>query len=114
MNNFVLSAHAVLPMFLIMAVGYLIKCTGLMDRSDVFKINKVSFHVFLPCMLFYSIYTSDISGSIRPSLMAYAILRPTHPSGSFSLPECAGTPVLRLRLLQQLLLSFYLKFLMFS
>lgn len=74
MNNFVLSAHAVLPMFLIMAVGYLIKCTGLMDRSDVFKINKVSFHVFLPCMLFYSIYTSDISGSIRPSLMAYAIL----------------------------------------
>ena len=74
MNNFVLSAHAVLPMFLIMAVGYLIKCTGLMDRSDVFKINKVSFRVFLPCMLFYSIYTSDISGAIRPSLMAYAIL----------------------------------------
>ena len=73
MNNFVLSAHAVMPMFLIMAVGYMIKCTGLMNRSDVFKINKVSFHVFLPCMLFYSIYTSDISASIRPSLMAYAV-----------------------------------------
>ena len=73
MNNFVLSAHAVMPMFLIMAVGYMIKCTGLMNRNDVFKINKVSFHVFLPCMLFYSIYTSDIYASIRPSLMAYAV-----------------------------------------
>ena len=40
MNNFVLSAHAVLPMFLIMAVGYLIKCTGLMDRSDVRRHNQ--------------------------------------------------------------------------
>ena len=65
MNNFVLSAHAVLPMFLIMAVGYLIKCTGLMDRSDVFKINKVSFHVFLPCCFTASIHPISPDPSVR-------------------------------------------------
>lgn len=74
MSNFILSLHAVLPMFLIMAVGYVVRMIGLMNRTDVFKINKISFHVFLPCMLFYNIYTSDLSVSVRPSLMLYAII----------------------------------------
>ena len=74
MNNFILSLHAVLPMFLIMAVGYLIRYLGLMNRKDVFSINKICFKVFLPCMLYHNIYTSDLSGSIRPSLMAFAVV----------------------------------------
>ena len=73
MENFILSLHAVLPMFLIMAVGYFIRHIGLMDRQDVFNINKVCFRIFLPCMLYYNIYTSDLSGSIRPSLILFAI-----------------------------------------
>lgn len=73
MDNFILSLHAVLPMFLIMAVGYLIRHIGLMDRNDVFNINKVCFRIFLPCMLFHNIYTSDLSGSIRPGLILFAV-----------------------------------------
>lgn len=73
MSSFVLSIHAVLPMFLIMSAGYGIRCLGLMDRKDVFKVNKVCFIVFLPAMLFYNIYSSDLSGAVRPALMIYAL-----------------------------------------
>ena len=60
-------------MFLTMAVGYLSRRLGLLKREDVFGINKIAFRVFLPCLLFYNIYCSDLASAIRPRLMLCAV-----------------------------------------
>lgn len=73
LENFMLSANAVLPMFLLLATGFISQKAGILTRDDVPKINKVAFRVFLPCLLFYNIYCSDLSAAIRPKLIVYAV-----------------------------------------
>ncbi len=73
MDNFLLSANAVMPMFLLMAAGYGSRLAGILDREDVFRINRVAFRVFLPCLLFYNIYCSDLSEAVKPELILFAV-----------------------------------------
>lgn len=68
-----ISANAVLPMCLIMALGYGTRRLGWIRREEIFAINKIAFHIFLPCLLYYNVYCSDLSGSFDPLLMAYAV-----------------------------------------
>ena len=74
MKELALSANAVLPVFLMMAAGYLSRCLGVLERGDVAKFNRVAFRVFLPCLLFYNVYRSDLSAAVDPRLIAYAVL----------------------------------------
>ena len=74
MESFIICLNAVLPIFLLMAVGYAARCFHLLDRADVAKINKLVFRTFLPVMVFYNIYNSELSSAMRGSLLAYAVL----------------------------------------
>lgn len=73
MENLVISANAVLPMCLVMALGYGTRRLGWLRREEISTINKIAFRIFLPCLLYYNIYCSDLSGSFDPLLMAYAV-----------------------------------------
>lgn len=73
MENLMLSVNAVMPMFLIIAAGYLARYLNILSRADVPKFNKVAFRVFIPCLLFHNIYSSDLSQAIRPRLMLFAV-----------------------------------------
>ena len=68
-----ISANAVLPMCLIMALGYGTRRLGWIRREEISVINKIAFRIFLPCLLYYNVYCSDLSGSFDPLLMAYAV-----------------------------------------
>ena len=57
--------HAIVPLFLIIAVGYTVKRLGWIGPEEVRRFNKVSFYTFMPVMLFYNIYTSDFSQAVR-------------------------------------------------
>ena len=61
-------------MILFMAAGYLSRRLGVLKREDVAKYNRVAFLVFLPCLLFYNVYRSDLSSAVNPRLIAYAVL----------------------------------------
>lgn len=74
MESFIVCLNAVLPIFLLMAVGYGARCFHLLDRADVAKINKIVFRVFMPVMVFYNIYCSELSSAMRGSLLGYAVL----------------------------------------
>ena len=74
MESFTICLNAVLPIFLLMAVGYAARCFHLLDRADVAKINKIIFRAFMPAMVFYNIYSSDLSSAVRGSLLGYAVL----------------------------------------
>lgn len=68
-----ISANAVLPMCLVMALGYGTRRLGWIRREEISAINKIAFRIFLPCLLYYNVYCSDPSGSFDPLLMAYAV-----------------------------------------
>lgn len=57
--------HAIVPLFLIIAVGFGVKRLGWIGPEDVRRFNKVTFYTFMPVMLFYNIYTSDFSHTVR-------------------------------------------------
>ncbi len=71
--NLVACLDAVLPIFALILLGYWAKRLKLLDRSDVKKMNKIFFRFFMPVMLFYNIYTSDLSRIIQPRLIVYAL-----------------------------------------
>lgn len=73
MENLMISANAVLPMCLVMALGYGTRRLGWLRREEISTINKIAFRIFLPCLLYYNIYCSDLSGSFDPLLMTHAV-----------------------------------------
>ena len=74
MESFVVCLNAVLPIFLLMAAGYAARCFHLLDRADVEKINRIVFRAFMPVMVFYNLYSSDLSSAMRGSLLGYAAI----------------------------------------
>ena len=72
MENLILSLNVVLPLFLMMALGYLLRCIGLLDERTLKVMNNVVFRAFLPVMLFYNIYSTELEGALNPSFILYA------------------------------------------
>ena len=56
-----------------MSTGYVAKRIGLLGREDVVRFNKIAFQIFMPCLIFYSIYISDLSQTVRPGFILYAV-----------------------------------------
>ena len=86
MENLMICLNAVLPIFIMLAVGYGAKCLGLLDRPDVAKINKIAFKIFLPVMVFNNIYCSDFGSLMRLELVLYAaagVFAPSSPFGAY-------------------------------
>ena len=74
MNDLFVCLNAILPVFFIMAVGYLARRIGLVREELLSGMNAVAFKVFMPLMNFYNIYSSNLSSSWRPGLLLFAAL----------------------------------------
>ena len=72
MSDFGVCVNAVLPLFIIMGLGYAARRLGAIRREDVPRLNKMAFKFFLPVLLFYNIYTSDLSSAVQPKLLLFA------------------------------------------
>lgn len=73
MESLWLAAETVLPLFLMMAVGYVIRLAKVMDDDGVRQANKAVFAVFLPLLIFRSILNSGFSGNFRSDLLLYVL-----------------------------------------
>ena len=60
-DNLILSINVVLPLFLEMILGYYLRRKGMIDQPSAKKMNKLVFSVFMPMLLFYNIYNTDLS-----------------------------------------------------
>lgn len=74
MTAFHVCLNAVLPIFIMMALGFLARRLGAIKREDVPKLNRLVFRWFMPVMLFYNIYTSELSRAVQPKLLAFTAL----------------------------------------
>ena len=74
MESLLSCLRVVMPIFLMMAIGYASRLSGLLNDQGVAMINKVVFYCFVPVMVFYNIYCSDLGSSIRPGLILYSVV----------------------------------------
>lgn len=73
MSSLLISFNAIVPLFMIIALGYLMKRLGVIGETEVKRFNTACFYTFMPIMLFYDIYTADLAGSVRPFFFIYTI-----------------------------------------
>lgn len=59
----------VLPVFLVVAVGYVVRRTGLVDSQFVIQLNRLVYYLALPLLLFHKIANADFSESFNPKLV---------------------------------------------
>ena len=74
MESLVFALEAVLPIILMVALGYIIKRIGLVKLENAKLLNKLVFRLFLPVMLFLNVYNIESTGGMNYSFIAYAIL----------------------------------------
>lgn len=66
MDNIIVSFNIIAPVFFLMVLGYfLVNYTSLADGKLTKQANAIVFKIFLPCMLFYNVYQSDIGSEIH-------------------------------------------------
>lgn len=64
----------VLPVFLVIGLGFSLKRTNLVGNDFLFQLNRLIFYVALPSMLFYKIATAEFSVSFNPILLLGMVL----------------------------------------
>jgi len=74
MNNFLVSFNVVFPIFLLMAVGYIIRHINIIDALSVKKMNAVIFKLFLPMMIFKNVYESSIEDVFNKKLIVFSVV----------------------------------------
>ena len=73
MQSLQLSFSVVCPLFLLMALGYLMRRIGWWDEPFALQLNKISYRVFFSTYLFTSVYNTDLSQAFNKRLMLYAL-----------------------------------------
>ena len=66
--------NAVMPIILLIGVGYTLKRIGLMNENFVKTGRNLVFKVFMPCMLFYNIYNVSGINAIPWDIVLYSIV----------------------------------------
>ena len=74
MSDLILSFNVVLPLVLMMALGYGLKVTGYLDKSTLKKMNSIIFKFLLPCSIFYNVYISEIDTILNPRFIRFCLI----------------------------------------
>ncbi len=74
LENFIFSFNAILPIFIIIALGYYMKKKDFLDKFTVKKLNNIVFKFALPSMLFINSATSNIHESFDPEFILFICL----------------------------------------
>jgi len=74
MEAFIFSVNSVSPLFLIIAIGWLLRKSGMINSSIIDGLNTITFNVGLPLLLFRDMAKSDLFDLFAPSFILYALL----------------------------------------
>lgn len=72
-TNFMIAAEAVLPVFLLILLGMCARKMNLLDDRELSHVNGAVFQVMFPFMMFYNIYSADLSGVILPEYIVFCL-----------------------------------------
>lgn len=71
-NNFLFCAGAVLPIFLMILLGFLLRRKGLLDAHTSGKMNTLCVRWALPALLFRDLSQADLTAVADPKLLIFA------------------------------------------
>ncbi len=71
LNHMITAVNAVLPSFLIIALGLYIRSRGKLDDKSLGKFNSLAFRVFLPFQIFKNIYDSPMGEAFDLKLLIF-------------------------------------------
>ena len=74
LQDFIFSVNAVLPLFILTALGWLLTRLKVWNSDFLKTANGISFNVLIPTMLFYNIYTSDFKAVFDARLLAFVLI----------------------------------------
>lgn len=74
LENFIFSINCVLPLFIILTVGFILRRVGIIDHNAVKKMNAVVFTVALPVTLYRDISESRFMDYFDLSLVIFSIV----------------------------------------
>nr|WP_106059050.1 AEC family transporter [Clostridium vincentii] len=74
MENLIISINVVLPLFLIISLGYFFRKINLFDDHTLKVMNNLTFKSFLPILIFFNIYNADLSSGIDFKLIIFAVM----------------------------------------
>ncbi len=77
MEMILLGLKVVVPLFIAMAVGYLARRVNLIDEAGVSAVNRLVYWIFLPAILFVSIYETDLTEVFNFRLVLYSVVGTT-------------------------------------
>lgn len=74
MENLIISINCVIPMFLTLCTGMLVRRSRIVPETMFHQLSTLSFHALLPCLLFYNVYSADLSHDAQPRLILFLLL----------------------------------------
>ena len=74
MEDFLFAFGAVMPLVLIVALGYYLKKVGLFSADLGKKVNKVAFKILIPATVFLNIYKIEDVGDVDPTYIIYVAI----------------------------------------
>lgn len=73
LQNLLIAFEAVAPLFILIAVGYGVRLSGMLDMHSIKQVNQMLFKAMFPCIVFYSLYGADIHEAFNAKLIAYSV-----------------------------------------
>lgn len=70
-SNLIVALSAVVPLFFLMSIGAFVKFQKLLTDEELKHMNRMIFRIFFCCMMFYSIYTTNLATTFRPKLILF-------------------------------------------
>lgn len=73
MKILIISLNSIFPLFIMITLGYTLKKFKVVTRRAMNQMNRMSYLIFIPILLFYNIYKTNLKEVIQPRLILFAI-----------------------------------------
>lgn len=73
MSNFIVSIQAVIPLFIMLVIGLLVRRFKLLSEEELPHVNNLIFRVLFPLLMFTNLYNVDISQVVNGKLILFTI-----------------------------------------
>ena len=74
MQSFILALEAITPIFILLLLGYFLKCIKITDKKGFDVMNTLGFKLFLPVLLFYNIYKNSNIEILDAKLISFTVI----------------------------------------
>lgn len=74
MESFLVAARVVVPMAIMMGLGILLRVLKVTDRQTMKNVDRITYWVFMPTLMFYNIYTTDFSDMKNLGFIAFGVI----------------------------------------